>query len=164
MQPTHYHHSTTRADQRQEQRPRCTESNLLTVRLLILGKTGRNLKTRLNEHKRATKNGDIMNYISEHHHLQQKLPITTLESWYTNSEQDLCTDVNSYLHLTNDSYMTTRNRQTDNRRIENSKKINWPITTIFTFWGPMTKRQNWPIRSKTGGINTIIWRRLFTSL
>ena len=55
-----------------------------------IGKTGRNLKTRLTEHKRATKNGDVGNHISEHHrqsnctqnrlglywmcHLQHKLP------------------------------------------------------------------------------------------
>ena len=34
-----------------------------------IGETGRNLKTRLTEHKRETKNGDIRNYISEHYRL-----------------------------------------------------------------------------------------------
>ena len=34
-----------------------------------IGETGRNLKTRLTEHKRATKNGDIRNHMSEHHPL-----------------------------------------------------------------------------------------------
>ena len=32
-----------------------------------IGETGRNLSTRLTEHKRATKNGDINNHIAEHH-------------------------------------------------------------------------------------------------
>ena len=68
-----------------------------------IGETKRNLKTRLSEHKRATKNGDPNNHIAEHHkqtghtidwdsatcityctHYHQRL---TLESWYTNLEQ-----------------------------------------------------------------------------
>ena len=36
-----------------------------------LGETGRNLSTRLTEHKRATRNGDVNNHIAEHH-LQTK--------------------------------------------------------------------------------------------
>ena len=32
----------------------------------------------------------------------------------------------------------------------------------FTFWRPITSWQNWPIQTKTRGINTIIWWRLFT--
>ena len=32
-----------------------------------IGETGRNLKIRLTEHKRATKNGDVNNHIAEHH-------------------------------------------------------------------------------------------------
>ena len=35
------------------------------------GETGRNLSTRLTEHKRATRNGDVNNHIAEHH-LQTK--------------------------------------------------------------------------------------------
>ena len=69
-----------------------------------IGETDRSPKTRLTKHKRATKNGDIRNHISEHHRLtkhkidwdsaecvtystnyQQRL---TLESWYTNSEKE----------------------------------------------------------------------------
>ena len=53
-----------------------------------IGETGRNLKTRLTEHKRVTKNSDIRDHISEYHrltkhkinwmcHLQYKLPTTT---------------------------------------------------------------------------------------
>ena len=36
-----------------------------------IGETGRNLSTRLTEHKRATRNGDVNNHIAEHH-LQTK--------------------------------------------------------------------------------------------
>ena len=32
-----------------------------------IGETGRNLTTRLTEHKRATKKGDLTNNIAEHH-------------------------------------------------------------------------------------------------
>ena len=68
-----------------------------------IGETGRNLKTRLTEHKRATRNGDVNNHIAEHHRLTnhnidwdsaqcatystnyfQRL---TQESWFTNLEQ-----------------------------------------------------------------------------
>ena len=64
---------------------------------------GRNLSTRLTEHKRATRNVDVNNHIAEHH-LQTKHQIDwdsatcmaystdyyqslTLESWFTNLEQ-----------------------------------------------------------------------------
>ena len=36
-----------------------------------IGETGRNLSTRLTEHKRATRNGDVNNHIAKHH-LQTK--------------------------------------------------------------------------------------------
>ena len=68
-----------------------------------IGETGRNLNTRLTEHKRATKNGDANNHIAVHHQLTnhnidwdsaQCLTYSTnyfqrltLESWYTNLEQ-----------------------------------------------------------------------------
>ena len=68
-----------------------------------IGETGRNLSTRLTEHKRATRNGDINNHIAEHH-LKTKHQIDwdsetcitystdyyqhlTLVSWFTNLEQ-----------------------------------------------------------------------------
>ena len=68
-----------------------------------IGETGRNLNTRLTEHKRATRNGDLNNNIAEHH-LQTNHRIDwdsaecviystdyyqrlTLESWFTNLEQ-----------------------------------------------------------------------------
>ena len=84
-----------------------------------IGETGRNLNTRLTEHKRATKNGDISNHIAEHHRLtkhkidwdtaecvtystnyQQRL---TLESWHTNLQQEPLKRCQNYLHFTNDS-------------------------------------------------------------
>ena len=85
-------------------REQCTESSVLTARLLISGRQACNLKTRLTEHKWVTKNSDIRNHISEYHRItkhkidwdsaecitystnyQQWL---TLKSWYTNSEQE----------------------------------------------------------------------------
>ena len=68
-----------------------------------VGETGRNLNTRLTEHKRATRNGDPNNHIAVHHQLTnhnidwdsaQCLTYSTnyfqrltLESWYINLEQ-----------------------------------------------------------------------------
>ena len=69
----------------------------------FIGETGRNLNTRLTEHKQATRNGDANNPIAVHHQLTnhnidwdsaQCLTYSTyyfqrltLESWYTNLEQ-----------------------------------------------------------------------------
>ena len=71
--------------------------------LVYIGETGRNLNTRLTEHKRATRNADADNHIAVHHQLTndnidwdsaQCLTYSTnyfqrltLESWYTNLEQ-----------------------------------------------------------------------------
>ena len=68
-----------------------------------IGESGRNLTTRLTEHKRATRKVDINNHIAEHHRLTnhtidwdsaQCLTYSTnyfqrltLESWFTNLEQ-----------------------------------------------------------------------------
>ena len=68
-----------------------------------IGETSRILSTRLTEHKRAMRNGDVNDHIAEHH-LQTKHQIDwdsatcitystdyhqrlTLESWFTNLEQ-----------------------------------------------------------------------------
>ena len=80
-----------------------------------IGETGRNLNTRLTEHKRTTRNGDVNNHIAVHHQLtnhnidwdtDQCLTYSTnyfqrltLESWYTNLEQTPLKDVNSYRRL-----------------------------------------------------------------
>ena len=68
-----------------------------------IGETGRNLTTRLTEHKRATRKGDVNNHIAEHHRLTNHtidwdsaqcltystnyFQRVTLESWFTNLEQ-----------------------------------------------------------------------------
>ena len=68
-----------------------------------IGDTGRNLTTRLTEHKRVKREGDVNNHIAEHHRLTnhtidwdsaQCLTYSTnyfqrltLESWFTNLEQ-----------------------------------------------------------------------------
>ena len=66
-----------------------------------IGEIGRNLTTRLTEHKRATKKGDLNNNIAEHHLKASHAidPATcltystdyyqriTLESWFTNLEE-----------------------------------------------------------------------------
>jgi len=77
-----------------------------------IGETGRNLNTRLTEHKLATRNGDTNNHIAVHHQLTnhnidcdsaQCLTYSTnyfqrltLKSWYTNLEQ---TPLNRYQQL-----------------------------------------------------------------
>ena len=43
-----------------------------------IGETGKNLTTRLNKHKRATKKGDLNNNIAEHHLKQAALLTGTL--------------------------------------------------------------------------------------
>ena len=81
-----------------------TRSNTPTARpLAYIGETDGNLTTRLNEHERATKKGDLKNNIAEHH-LKTSHTIDwdsatcltystdyhqriTLESWFTNLEQ-----------------------------------------------------------------------------
>ena len=85
-----------------------------------IDETGRNLNTRLTEHKRTTGNGDANNHIALHHQLTnynidwdnaqcltyrtnyfQRL---TLESWYTNLEQ---TPLNRCQTLANDLSTTS---------------------------------------------------------
>ena len=105
--------------------------------------TDRNLNTRLTEHKRATRNGDVNNHISEHHRYTnhridwdsakcftysknyfQGLP---LESWFTNLEQMPLNDVN---------------RPKNNRRIETDQ---WLLTNFTRVLQPITSWLNWPI-------------------
>ena len=77
-----------------------------------IGETGRNLNTRLTKRKRATRNGDVNNHISEHHRLTKHkidwdstecltystnyFQRLTLVSWYTNLEQ---TPINRWQQL-----------------------------------------------------------------
>ena len=95
--------SRTKTNRRTD-REQYTRSNAATARLLTLVKPAdKNLSTRLTEHKRATRNGDVNNHIAEHH-LKTKHHVDwdsatcitystdyyqrlTLESWFTNLEQ-----------------------------------------------------------------------------
>ena len=52
-------------------REHCTKIKYCNCRTTYIGETGRNFSTRLAEHKRATRNGDIKNHNTEHH-LQTK--------------------------------------------------------------------------------------------
>ena len=97
--------------------------------------TGRNLNTRLTEHKRATRNGDVNNHIAVHHQLTnhnidwdtaQCLTYSTtyfqrlnLESWYTNLEQtplnrcqQLLAPYKRLIHDANETDKRTSNRPT----------------------------------------------------
>ena len=110
-----------------------------------IGETGRNLNTRLTEHKRATKNGDANNHIAVHHQLTnhnidwdsaQCLTYSTnyfqrltLESWYTNLEQtplNRCQQLPApYKRLIQDGNETANGLLTD--RLNNTRTKNRPI-------------------------------------
>ena len=111
-----------------------------------IGETGRNLKTRLTEHKRATTKGDITNHISEHHrktehdidwdsaecviHSTNYYQRITLESWYTNLEREplnRCQQLPApYKRLIED---IKRNRA-NNRRINNNNNNIFYLNTV----------------------------------
>jgi len=70
-----------------------------------IGETGRNLNTRLTEHKRATRNGDVNNHIAVHHQLtNHNIDWDTAQclTYSTNYFQHLLADVNHHRRLTND--------------------------------------------------------------
>ena len=100
-----------------------------------IGETGRNLNTRLTEHKRATRNGDANNHIAvrqqrTNHNIDwdsaQCLTYSTnyfqrltLESWYTNLEQtpvyrcqQLLPPYKRLIHDRNETHKRTSNRPT----------------------------------------------------
>ena len=100
-----------------------------------IGETGRNLNTRLTEHKRATRNGDANNHIAVHHQLTnhnidwdsaQCLTYSTnyyqrltLESWHLNLEQtplnrcqQLLLSYKRLIHDRNETDKRTSNRPT----------------------------------------------------
>ena len=126
-----------------------------------IGETGRNLNTRLTEHKRSTRNGDVNNHISEHHrqtnhridwdsakcltYSTNYFQRLTLESWFTNLEQtplNRCQQLPApYKRLINDVNKPT-NRPTNNRRIETDQ---WLLTNSTWVFQPITSRLNRPI-------------------
>ena len=84
-----------------------------------IGETGRNPSTRLTEHKRATRNGDVSNHIADHHlqtkHRSNRLgrcdmyyvfsdyyQRPTLESWFLTENKRHWIVVNSCRYRTND--------------------------------------------------------------
>ena len=89
-----------------------------------IGETGRNLTTRLTEHKRATRKGDVNNHIAEHHRLTnhtidwdaaQCLTYSTnyfqqltLESWFTNCHQTGVSKLNRNFAVTFVKYLSQR--------------------------------------------------------
>ena len=68
--------SRTKTDRGTDREP---YTNDTTARPLNIGETGRNLNTRLTEHKRATRNGDIKNNIAEHHFWRNSKSTGTLQ-------------------------------------------------------------------------------------
>ena len=105
-----------------------------------IGETGRNLNTRLTEHKRATKNKDPNNHIAEHHkhtghsinwdsaasitHCTNYHQRRLLESWYTGLEQkplNRCITLPaSYNRLINDFKLSANTMTNTYPRINNN--------------------------------------------
>ena len=59
-----------------------------------IGETGRNLSTRLTEHKQVTRNGDVNNHIAKHH-LQTKHQIDCTATCITYSKDYLIINNNN---------------------------------------------------------------------
>ena len=59
-------------------------------------------------------------------------------------------DANNYLHLTNNSYVTSHETNKLQQTIDGSKVTinnNQPINGTFKSWSPITTQQNWPIKN-----------------
>ena len=98
--------------------------NCSDCHVTYIGETGRNLTTRLTEHKRATRKGDVNNHIAEHHRLTnhtidwdaaQCLTYSTnyfqqltLESWFTNCHQTGVSKLNRNFAVTFVKYLSQR--------------------------------------------------------
>ena len=136
-------------------------SNAATARLLMLVKPGKNLSTRLTEHKRVTRNGDANNHIAEHH-LKTKQHIDwdsstcitystdyyqrlTLESWFTNLEQTPLYWIvaNSYQRRIND--LLTGSSKTNYDRTTGELTI-WLTDDCLTVTIDGSKRTNFWLR------------------
>ena len=83
-----------------------------------IGETGRNLSTRLTEHKRATKNGDVNNHIPEHH-------LKTKHQIDSDSATCITYSTDCYQRLTLEQTPTNRSQQLPapyKRRIDEIKQ------------------------------------------
>ena len=111
-----------------------------------IGKTGRNLTTRLTEHKLATRKGNVNNHIAEHHRLTnhtidwdsaQCLTFSTNYFQQWSWKADLLTwnrlpstGVNLYRHHTNDSFTTLiHDKWTQQNDLTSLTDPNRPIMT-----------------------------------
>ena len=121
--------------------------------------TGRNLSTRLIEHKWVTRNGDVNNHIAEHH-LQVKHQIDwdsatcitystdyyqrpTLESWFTNLEQ-MPLNCSQQLPAPNKRLLTDSNK-TDNDRMTDKRQFD-SINDCPTVTKRWIKMNQWHLR------------------
>ena len=139
-----------------------------------IGETGRNLTTRLTEHKKALRKGDVNNHIAKHHRLTNHtidwdsaqclaystdhFPRLTLESW--------CTDVNHYRYYTNDSFTTSTLQTNEQNDLTSLTDRDRPITTdlrhlSLTADNITAKLTNQLIQT---GPRTFDWQQLFTRL
>ena len=138
--------------------------------------------TRLTEHKRATRKGDVNNHIAEHHRLTnhtidwdsaQCLTYSTnyfqrltLESWFTNLEQTPLNRRQPYRHHTNDSFttLTLQTNRTERLNVTNwSRPINhdWPTPLESYSQNITTKLTNQFIQTR---LSTFDWQQPFTWL
>ena len=142
-----------------------------------IGETGRNLNTRLKEHKRATAIGDKTNNIAEHvrqtrhtfdwdsahcinfsTNWQQRL---VLESWYTNFEQR---PLNRSQQIPA-PYRRLLDATTKNRRItHNFQQTNQHLTSSHNQSHSSNNSQQQPIRQNQDCINTLTVDSLATAL
>ena len=67
---THYHTTsllTNAKDERRNRQGAVYKINCFDCHASYIGETGKNLTTRLTEHRRGTRKGDVNNHIAEHH-------------------------------------------------------------------------------------------------
>ena len=148
-----------------------------------IGKTGRNLTTRLTEHKLATRKGDVNNHIAEHHRLMnhtidwdsaQCLTFSTNYFQQWSWKADLLTwnrlpstGVNHYRHHTNDSFTTlTHDKWTQQNDLTSLTDPNWLIMTdvhhlSLAANNIMAKLTNQFLQT---GLSTFDWQQPFTWL
>ena len=84
-----------------------------------IGGTGRNLSTRLTEHKRATRNGDVNNHIAEHHFKDE-----------TSNRLGLCDMYNVFYRLTS---VTVDNNSPVQDYVQPHDQTQFKPFTVFIF-------------------------------